>query len=346
MPSALRGRFTYANVVATLALVFAMSGGALAASRYLITSTKQISPKVLKQIKGKAGAAGVAGTAGKEGAAGKEGKVGTNGTGANGESVSMAKVETSEAACNELGGSKFAVGGKETIVCNGEKGKAGKEGKSVENIPIAANPANPECKEGGSEFKAGSGTPTYACNGEKGAKGEEGNIKATLPLGATETGTWSFSFSKHTEYRLKIPISFPIPLSKGIASQSCAGGRSECHIHIAPVLVQQGKIGAGAGELCEGKSGTELEECEAPFTLTRQDCPSTVAAPTAEPGNLCIYINYVEGVESEPFVIFGTENPEGEGESIGTTGTVLRMFALSEEHGGEGQGTWAMREAG
>jgi hypothetical protein len=43
-------RFSYANVVATLALVLAMSGGALAASHYLITSTKQISPRVLKKL--------------------------------------------------------------------------------------------------------------------------------------------------------------------------------------------------------------------------------------------------------------------------------------------------------
>ena len=46
---------TYANVAATLALVFAMSGGAPAANHYLITSTNQISPKVLKELK-KAGA--------------------------------------------------------------------------------------------------------------------------------------------------------------------------------------------------------------------------------------------------------------------------------------------------
>ncbi|MFI4990826.1 MAG: hypothetical protein ACHQHO_07930 [Solirubrobacterales bacterium] len=40
----------YANVVATLALVFAMSGGALAAKHYLLSSPKQISPKVLKSF--------------------------------------------------------------------------------------------------------------------------------------------------------------------------------------------------------------------------------------------------------------------------------------------------------
>jgi hypothetical protein len=76
-------RLTYANVIVTLALVFAMSGGALAASKYLITSTKQISPKVIKSLKGKIGPAGPAGPSGptgpqgKEGAAGKEGKAGS-----------------------------------------------------------------------------------------------------------------------------------------------------------------------------------------------------------------------------------------------------------------------------
>jgi hypothetical protein len=82
---------TYANVAATLALLFAMAGGAAAASHYLITSTKQISPKVLKELK-KPGAAGTQGPAGSAGAQGAAGANGTNGapgtkgdTGAKGE---------------------------------------------------------------------------------------------------------------------------------------------------------------------------------------------------------------------------------------------------------------------
>jgi hypothetical protein len=78
----MRRRFSYASVAATLALVFAMSGGALAARHYLITSTKQISPKVLKSLSGKPGprgAAGKEGPAGKEGAAGKQGPAGKEG---------------------------------------------------------------------------------------------------------------------------------------------------------------------------------------------------------------------------------------------------------------------------
>jgi hypothetical protein len=81
----MRRHLSYANVAATLALVFAMSGGALAAKHYLIESTSQISPKVLKKLKGRAGAsgrtgasgpagpAGAAGAPGKDGAAGKDG---------------------------------------------------------------------------------------------------------------------------------------------------------------------------------------------------------------------------------------------------------------------------------
>jgi hypothetical protein len=70
MFSRIRKRLTYANVAMTLALVFAMSGGAYAAKRYLITSTKQISPSVLKALKGTSGKAGPSGPAGPAGAAG------------------------------------------------------------------------------------------------------------------------------------------------------------------------------------------------------------------------------------------------------------------------------------
>jgi hypothetical protein len=81
----IRRHLSYANVVATLALVFAMGGSAIAAKHYLINSTRQINPKVLKKLKGKPGATGRTGAAGAPGAQGSAGANGSAGApGANG----------------------------------------------------------------------------------------------------------------------------------------------------------------------------------------------------------------------------------------------------------------------
>jgi hypothetical protein len=69
MFSAIQKRLTYANVVATLALVFAMGGSAVAAKHYLVNSTKQINPKVLKKLKGHNGQNGKTGPTGPAGPA-------------------------------------------------------------------------------------------------------------------------------------------------------------------------------------------------------------------------------------------------------------------------------------
>ena len=75
----MRRHFNYANVTATIALVFAMSGGALAAHHYLISSTKQIKPSVLKSLKGNTGKTGPAGPGGPAGPAGPGGPAGPAG---------------------------------------------------------------------------------------------------------------------------------------------------------------------------------------------------------------------------------------------------------------------------
>ena len=48
----MKKHLNYANVAATLALVIAMSGGALAASHYVITNISQIKPSVRTQLRG------------------------------------------------------------------------------------------------------------------------------------------------------------------------------------------------------------------------------------------------------------------------------------------------------
>jgi hypothetical protein len=75
-----RRRLTYANVAATLALVLAIGGGsAYAAKQYLVSSTKQIAPNVLKKLHGASGTNGTNGANGATGATGATGTAGTNG---------------------------------------------------------------------------------------------------------------------------------------------------------------------------------------------------------------------------------------------------------------------------
>ncbi len=76
----IRRHVNYANVVATLALVFAMSGSAIAAKHYLLNSTKQISPALLKKLRGRTGNTGPRGTTGAQGAQGPTGATGVPGS--------------------------------------------------------------------------------------------------------------------------------------------------------------------------------------------------------------------------------------------------------------------------
>jgi hypothetical protein len=71
---------TPSTAIATLALVFAMTGGAYAAKRYLITSPKQISPSVLRSLTGANGKPGPTGAAGPQGPAGPQGSAGPAGS--------------------------------------------------------------------------------------------------------------------------------------------------------------------------------------------------------------------------------------------------------------------------
>ncbi len=135
MFSRVRRRITYTNVAMTLALVFAMSSGAYAAGKYLITSTKQIKPSVLAQLKGKsgkngaAGATGPAGPAGPAGATGAKGETGTAGPegkeGKAGVSVTSKELTSKDTACKKEGGSEFTSSSGSTVACNGSPWAAG-----------------------------------------------------------------------------------------------------------------------------------------------------------------------------------------------------------------------------
>lgn len=174
MLSKLAKHFTFANAVLTVALVFVMTGGAYAASKYLITSTKQIKPNVLKQLQSKTGATGAAGPVGPAGSAGPAGAKGETGV-------------------------------------TGKEGPAGKNGESVSAKEVKANETTCE-KHGGSSFTA-AGTTTLACNGKEGKEGSPWTAGGTLPSGKTETGTYVLRKTDNASTEpATTGISFPIPL--------------------------------------------------------------------------------------------------------------------------------------
>lgn len=158
MPN-LTAKFTYANVAATLALVFSMTGGALAASHYLVNSTKQINPKVLKALKGPKGTKGAAGAAGPAGPTGSPGAGGT--TGATGREGKQGQGLNGEAGLQgETGGT-------------GPTGPTGPQG--VTGLTGGTGEKGVEGKPGG-EGKQGS-------TGAQGATGENGGTGAAGPTG-------------------------------------------------------------------------------------------------------------------------------------------------------------------
>ncbi len=172
MISKLREPFGKAGlIVAVVALVFALGGGAWA----LTASTGKQHAKTgdLARTSGKNHARGARGPQGPTGPEGPEGPAGINGrNGTNGK--------------------------------NGVDGINGLPGKSVVS---GKEPVGENCEQGGYWFEVqGSGSKQYACNGSGESGGTAGGTE--LGPGDTETGVWSLSGQGQSEYL--VPISFPL----------------------------------------------------------------------------------------------------------------------------------------
>jgi hypothetical protein len=304
MLQALRRHLNPTALLAFLALVFAVTGGAFAASDHagggsspgakatasttLATIAKSkakakvgprgpAGPKGATGATGPAGAAGPAGPAGGIGPQGPQGPAGTNGTnGTNGESVTLAKASGSE--CPE-GGAKLSTTSSHQPVCNGKEGSPW-------------------------------------------------TLGGTLPSGKTETGTWGISaLAGHYEvepapgFKQKLnfayaPISFPIPLKAPASGQALPKG----HVHI----IAPGAKGVGGGT-CPETSSLSKPEAE----------PGNLCIFQSEPGE--------SGLRRFNIGVIEANDPEtGNEEEASTTGTVLEIRPQEEEKPVSAYGTWAV----
>jgi hypothetical protein len=206
------------TAIAIVALVFAATGGAFAATgggtsggphATLMATTAKAKAKTKTKAgprgpagpKGATGATGAAGATGLAGSAGAKGETGANGT----------------------PGSPGTPGDKGEPGNTGSPGSAGSPGNSPVGHEFTGSRVGSTCTSGGVEFAIASGTTTYACNGAEGPKGPEGSPwtdGGTLPAGKTETGTWSFSYhAAGAGEELHTPISFSIPLAPEVVGE-------------------------------------------------------------------------------------------------------------------------------
>src|ERR1044072_915714 len=150
----------------------------------------------------------------------------------------------------------------------GAQGNPGATGTSAKATSFTGSKTvgSVTCTEGGLEVTSAN-QATAICNVTKGTDGQTGFTK-TLPSGATETGVWSTPMlSPGAESIAILNWSFPIPLSSGSYTVNAIKADGSARFPTA--------LGNSATDQCKG----------------------SVAEPTAEPGNLCIYTKVETGVQ-------------------------------------------------
>ena len=215
----------------------------------------------------------------------------------------------------------------------GPAGPAGKNGTNGTNgAPGVAGAKGETGAAGGTGPAGGPGpqgntgaTGPQGSTGPQGAPGETG-FTETLPPEKTETGTWSYGAANEGIQRL--PISFTIPLKAALA---------EAHVHFIDE----------SGEEVIWNKNLEIHE-----EVTPTDCSTRNTEPTAAPGNLCVYTQFLSPefnpgtgrIESEPFhgAIFSAETPANPAPGAGRAGAVLWLSTKSAGTSALGAGTWAV----
>lgn len=265
---ALRRNINPATILALVALVFAATGGAYAAtsgsggggvSHVTLSASAAAKKAKPKSTRGPAGPKGATGATGATGPAGPAGPAGAAG----------AKGETGPAGT-------VTPGTDGTNGTPGANGTDGVNGKSV--VTETLQPEQGGCKEGGLSVEIEhTGIKKSVCNGENGSGGSGGEFPNYLPEGKTETGTWSFvpeedeveneEGKKELRKYVAIPVSFTIPL-KEKPTVSYLLGPAESNEH----------------------------------------CKGSAAKPSAEPGYACLYTTFALGEEAETILANNPEH--------------------------------------
>jgi hypothetical protein len=199
---------------------------------------------------------------------------------------------------------------------NGTNGTNGTDGVSVTGTAASVG----ECPNGGVKYASASGDNTV-CNGEDGTTG----FTDTLPPGKTETGTWAVGeltagATPSSGNSMGVPLSFAIPLSEGL-------GAGQVHF-----INEDGEEVFSAAP---GDSGTSTA------------CTGSVEEPTAEQGNLCVYMGnnaFRVGSSSNDqiFTASVTSSTHVPINGTNTAGAVLKITFSEPE--AVMSGTWAVTE--
>lgn len=312
---------TYANVAATLAVVFAMSGGAFALSggsggagsgngggggggSQQTASVPAVHAVIAKKAKkktttavgkpGPRGPAGPAGPAGPQGPAGAAGGKGENGANGN----NGAEGHEGKAGTDGTNGKTVLSGSGAPTAGTGEEGDFYIETKND--------------KIYGPRSASGWGAGTEL----KGKEGEPWTDGGTLPPGKSEKGTWSLMAATTGETASE-SISFGIPLPEPIRLS---------HVHI--FQLQTSSVPAGCTVTVTKEYEEEEEEEVEAYELS------------AEPGDLCIGVQNDTGLQVPGYPKWLPNDVEDGLPGAGKTGVGIQVQAIDTHAFGDG--LWAV----
>lgn len=351
-------------VVAIVALVFAMVGGAYAAQQALNGKQKKEVEKIAKKYAGKQGPQGPQGPAGPAGPMGVQGAKGDPGVdGQQGLTGSTGKTgATGVSGATGLVGPTGATGLPGSLGATGPTGPKGATGDSVAGPTGPTGATGAPGPAGGPTGPTGSQGPTGATgpggSGPTGATGATGPIGATGPPGEGGgggleyplTGVWSVDGEVGEEEAGatgEVPrfISINYLQTLNPAPEIVYVGAPGWALGAFNALAVQVDPATGLATGPEGGAIVTQEQLEAVCGT------GTVASPEAEEGNLCVFAEVEEGIRvaeqqtlvfSESATNWISPSPENGALIPFTLKETPSFLPAIESPGGFARGSWAL----